>query len=101
MSRQPRKAISNQQSAISLRYFVSWLLMAGCWLLSSAAAFACPMCKEALLDPGQAAAQAAGAANGYAASIAALLSVPFVLVGGIATLVARSARRHQRSASSG
>jgi len=86
------EAISNQQSAISK---FGWLLAAGCWLLSQATALACPLCKEALFDPGQAEATSR-LAKGYTVSIATLLSIPLVLVGGIAIRVVRASRRANR-----
>ena len=54
--------------------------------------WACPLCKDALLDPGQAAAQS-GVARGYALSIAALLGVPVVLMGLIAWRIVQASRR--------
>ena len=56
------------------------------------AAEACPMCAEALFAPGEGAARA-GLARGYLVSIATLLGIPLLLVGGIATMVARAVRR--------
>jgi len=55
-------------------------------------AHACPMCKEALLDPAGAQ-TVTRAAKGYAMSIAALVGMPFVLVGGVAMLIVRASRR--------
>ncbi|MBI4354092.1 MAG: hypothetical protein HY595_02535 [Candidatus Omnitrophica bacterium] len=55
-------------------------------------AWACPMCKEALFDPNQAAAQS-GVVRGYAVSIAAMLGVPALLMGAMGFVIARSARR--------
>ena len=65
------------------------------FLGASAVAGACPLCKDALVEPGQRAAQSR-AARGYAFSIAALLGTPAVLIGGITTLVARSSHRKPR-----
>lgn len=62
------------------------------WWMFQATAWACPLCKEALLDPGQAAAQS-GLARGYAMSIAVLLGVPALLMGMIAWRIARASRR--------
>ena len=61
---------------------------------SSAVAWACPFCKEALFDPGQLQ-QKLSTARGYAMSIALFLSVPAVLVGGVAALIVRAFRRHK------
>ncbi|HEX9779923.1 MAG TPA: hypothetical protein VGB20_01765 [bacterium] len=67
--------------------------LAGAALLAVAgAAEACPMCKDALIEPG-AVAQRVGTAKGYALSIAVLLAVPYALIGGIGMLLVRSARR--------
>ena len=55
-------------------------------------ASACPACKESLFDPSQLH-QKLSAAKGYALSIGLLLSVPSALVGGIALLIVRAARR--------
>lgn len=61
-------------------------------LLWSGLAWACPLCKEALFDPAQAR-QLAGTAKGYAVSIALLLGVPLLMIGGIAAAIFRSRRR--------
>jgi len=61
-----------------------------CLLTSSA--WACPLCKEALFSPGEAAAQSR-VVQGYAISIAVLLGIPILLVGGLALWLVRSARR--------
>ena len=53
---------------------------------------ACPLCKEALFDPGQMH-QRLATAKGYALSIALLLSVPAALVAGVTTLIVRAHRR--------
>ena len=68
-----------------------FLLLATYYLLPTVL-WACPLCKEALLDPGQAAAQS-GVARGYALSIAALLGVPVVLMGLIAWRIVQASRR--------
>ncbi len=70
--------------------FLSFLPSAFCLLPS--VLWACPMCKEALFDPGQAAVQS-GVVRGYAVSIAAMLGVPALIIGGIGLMIARSARR--------
>ncbi len=59
---------------------------------------ACPWCKGALFSPGEAAAKS-GLAKGYALSIAALLGIPLLLVGGIAFAVIRSMRHAPRETS--
>ena len=71
---------------------LSCLSFACCVIAAPRAARACPGCKEALIDP-QAAAAQNRAARGYATSITMMLSLPPLLVGGIATIVARSSRR--------
>ena len=54
-------------------------------------ALACPMCKDALFDPGQAQA-ASRAARGYLLSIGALIGVPLLLVIGSIVWVVRASR---------
>lgn len=66
-------------------------------LLLPAVAEACPGCKEALFDPGQAR-QIVLAAKGYAASIGLLLGVPLALIGGLTFLIAHQVRRQTRDA---
>ena len=56
---------------------------------------ACPTCKEALFDPAQAQ-QVLKAAQGYAFSIGLMIGTPLLLVGGLATLIVRQARRKRR-----
>lgn len=70
---------------------VYWMLY---WLFPSSAD-ACPMCKEALQssEPGT----LARVGRAYATSMVALLGVPVLLLGGIATMVVRSGRRKRRS----
>ena len=77
---------------MSRRAFYLWVVAV--WMIQ-AAAWACPLCKDALVEPGQRAAQSR-AARGYALSIAAMLGTPAVLIGGVTTLVARSSRRKPR-----
>jgi hypothetical protein len=63
------------------------------WWLAPAVVMACPLCKDILADAGKLA-ETLATAKGYAASILLLLSVPAVLVGGVATLIIRA--RHRR-----
>lgn len=70
------------------------LLVATLLLLPPIAA-ACPMCKEALFDPTQAA-TASRTATGYALSIALLMLTPLSLVAGMALWIARSIKRASR-----
>ena len=56
---------------------------------------ACPGCKEALFDPGQLQ-QKLSTAKGYALSIGLMLTVPLLLIGGVATLIVRASRRGKR-----
>ena len=82
--------------AMRIRRHVVGLAVAA-WLIPSAA-WACPLCKDALVEPGRNATQSR-AARAYAISIAALLGAPAVLLGGITTMVVRSSRpRRQRVA---
>ena len=60
--------------------------------LFTGVAWACPMCREALADPAHPQA-ITRAAKGYAVSIAALIGMPFLLVGGVAALIVRGHRR--------
>ena len=59
------------------------------WL---AVAHACPTCKESLVDFTQAQ-QVRQTAQGYAMSIGLLIGTPLLLVGTVATLIARHQRR--------
>ena len=61
-------------------------------LLIAQTLWACPLCKEALFEPGNLT-QRLGTASGYAWSIALLLTIPTLLVGGIITLIVRAQRR--------
>lgn len=70
---------------------VYWMLY---WLFPSVAD-ACPLCKDALQSGEPQAIARTGRA--YATSIVALLGMPVLLLGGIASLVIRSGRRQRRS----
>lgn len=61
-------------------------------LSGSTSAWACPTCKEALLDPGQAQ-RVLQAATAYAVSIGLLLIVPALLITAVAAAVVRAHRR--------
>ncbi len=50
---------------------------------------ACPLCKEALFDPGQIH-QKLSLAKGYAVSIVFMLAMPLALLGGVAALIVRA-----------
>jgi len=69
----------------------AWLLVLALFLFTGVA-WACPMCKEALTGPARPH-TATRAAKGYAVSIAALIGMPFLLVGGVAALIVRGHRR--------
>ena len=69
------------------RALLTWAIV----LSWATTALACPLCKDALFDPGQAEA-ASRAARGYALSIAALISVPLVLVIGSIVWIVRASR---------
>ena len=78
------------------RFFVlTFLLVTVHWSLVTGISWACPLCKEALADPAQAQ-TVSRLAKGYAVSIAALIGVPFFLVGGVATMLVRSTRRREK-----
>ncbi len=72
-----------------------FLPSAFCFLLVELAE-ACPWCKDALWSPGDASAQAY-LARGYNLTILGLMAIPLLLVGGLATLIIRSARRARRA----
>ena len=79
----PKSKIQNQKL----------LMLAGLFFfVSSGIAWACPLCKEILTDPGQVV-QKLSLAKGYAVSILLLLGVPALLIGGVTLLVVRSHRR--------
>ena len=61
-------------------------------LLFPAAALACPLCKEILMDPGKLS-ETLSTAKGYALSIGVMLSIPALLIGGVTLLIVRSHRR--------
>ena len=82
----PKSKIQNPKFRMLTGFFL---------LVSSTVAWACPLCKELLTDPGQFS-QKLATAKGYAASILLLLSVPALLIGGVTLLIVR-ARRRQRS----
>ena len=60
-------------------------------------AMACPLCKEALFEPGQLG-QKLATAKAYALSIGLMLLVPTALVSGIVVAVLRTVRRAKRLA---
>ena len=67
------------------------------WMLyRMPAAEACPGCKEALFDPGKLTEKLA-TSKAYALSIGMLLTVPFLLVGGVAFAIARASRKRRRA----
>ena len=82
-----------------MRWLARGVLLVLVLLATSAAAWACPACKETLFDP-VTAKQTLRAAQGYALSIGLLLGVPTLLVGGITAGIVRAARRHQHRADS-
>ncbi len=86
-----RSAICDSKLAIRFRplgLLAGWMA----WLALPAMVLACPTCKEALFDPTQAQ-QVLKTAQGYAMSIGLLIGTPLLLVGGVATLIVRHARR--------
>ncbi len=72
-----------------------WWLGVAIGFLAPAAVWACPGCKEALFDPGQAH-QLIKTAHGYALSISLLLLTPALCLSGLAWWIIRQARRHAR-----
>lgn len=75
---------------------MSWVVLAIVILGVVPAASACPGCKEALFDPGQLS-QKLATSKAYALSIGLLLSVPFLLIGGLSWLVIRSSKASKRT----
>ena len=80
--------------------FDLWVvILSFAFLLLPSLAMACPLCKEALFDPGQAQ-QKFAAAKGYALSIGLLLAMPLGLILGIAALIVHAQRRASRERTS-
>ena len=75
----------------SIRNIVLSLILS---ILGASAVWACPLCKEALVDPGQLT-QRLSMAKAYALSIGVLLAMPATLVGGVVALVIRSVMRNR------
>jgi hypothetical protein len=82
--------VPNRQLSFVTRQW-SWLA-AFAFCLWPPVAQACPTCKEALLDPGQAQ-RILQAATAYAVSIGLLLLVPALLITSVAAAVIRASRR--------
>jgi hypothetical protein len=74
--------------------------MAVVWLWLAESLWACPTCKDGLIDPTHTQ-QILGTAKGYAVSIGLLIGTPFLLIGGIAALVVRQSRRATRQLNRG
>lgn len=71
------------------------LCAAYCLLLTAyELVWACPLCSDALVAPGEAASRSR-LAQGYAVTIAGMIATPLVLVGTVSALVVRSARRNR------
>ena len=83
-------------SAFRLLLLSAFRLLPSAFCVLTEVAEACPFCKDALWAPGGAATQSR-LAQGFAFTILGMITVPLVLVGGIAVLVVRSARRAKRS----
>ena len=65
------------------------------WFVAGGIALACPMCQEALSsqkDP----AFGIQLTQGYARSIALMMTTPYVVFAGVTLLIVRSARRSKR-----
>ena len=75
--------------------FVTGIVLATL-LLVPAIAWACPMCKDALLASGEGA-KFSAAAHAYALSIVALLVPPLALLSGLSFWIVRSIRRTVRA----
>ena len=89
-----RQLVSSQLVSSSAVKRFCLLPLAYCLLLT-AVVWACPLCKEALFDASGAAAQS-GVVRGYALSIAAMLGIPTLLIGGFTVVLVRAARRVKR-----
>ena len=85
----PKSKIQNPKCEVHAVLLLTIILSI---LFFPVAAIACPACKEALFDPGQLH-QKLSTAKGYALSIMLMLSVPVILIGGIATSIIRTQRR--------
>ena len=86
----PKSEIRNPKSVAGIALFTLFAL----WLTLSVPAMvmACPLCKEALFDPGQLH-QRLATARGYALSIGLMLLVPLGLIAGLAVWIVRATRR--------
>ena len=73
------------------------LVVLALWLLTPTAALACPACKDAVFDSSQAQ-QTTQRAKGFAVSIALMLGMPALLIGGVATSVVLAHRSAARRA---
>lgn len=74
----------------SLRKF----LLVGLFLLGTSALWACPACKEAVAEASKGG--SSGLAQGYQWSIFTMLSVPYLLIAGVAGLLFRSYRKKHK-----
>ena len=88
------KTTTQNSQRITVDFYVVVLTFTFFLLTFPTVAWGCPGCKESLFDPSQLP-QRLATARGYALSIAVMLSVPLVLVTGVAALIFRAAR-HRR-----
>ena len=84
----PKPITHNPQSVAGIS-IVLVLLALAVLLCMPATTMACPLCKEALFDPGQIH-QKLSLAKGYAVSIVFMLAMPLALLGGVAALIVRA-----------
>ena len=89
-SHKPQAASDRRRGA--LRCAATVLLVACSLQLVAGVVEACPGCKEALFDPRDVRATI-GRARGYAWSIALMLTMPVLLIGGVTTWVVAAQRR--------
>ncbi len=90
-----QKAVSRKKSGFLCLLLSAFCLLAVLAILSSGAALACPGCKEGLSSPENPAASAK-LTRGWARSIYLLMWTPYLLFGGAAFAIIRSARRAKK-----
>ena len=82
--------IVDRKRVVPRHWKLAVFIMQGSWLAATEL-FACPLCKEAVLEPGQIP-QRLATAKAYAVSIGLLLTMPALLLGGLIILMVRAQR---------